>query len=76
MRHVEAFYQRMVAEKRIDVFVKKQQNKSTKNGEDLQLIDLNNIRNKDVREVGAEWLSFQAICQLNIVPPWMERRSG
>ena len=68
LRHVEAFYQRMVAEKRIDVLVEKKQNKSAKNGKDLQLIDLNSIRNKDVREVGAEWLSFQAICQLQIAP--------
>jgi len=68
LRHVDEFYQRMVAEKRIDVFVEKKQNKSTKNGKDLQLIDLNSIRNKDVREVGAEWLSFQAISQLQIVP--------
>jgi len=58
----------MVAEKRIDVFVEKKGNKPTKNGKDLQLIDLNSIRNKDVREVGAEWLSFQAISQLQIVP--------
>lgn len=68
VRLVEEFYQRMVSEKRIDVFVEKKQNKSTKNGKDLQLIDLNSIRNKDVREIGAEWLSFQAICQLQIVP--------
>jgi hypothetical protein len=68
LRHVDEFYQRMVAEKRIDVFAEKKENKSTKNGKDLQLIDLNSIRNKDVREVGAEWLSFQAICQLQIVP--------
>jgi len=68
LRHVDEFYQRMVAEKRIDVFTEKKENKSTKNGKDLQLIDLNSIRNKDVREVGAEWLSFQAICQLQIVP--------
>lgn len=68
LRHVDEFYQRMVAEKRIDVFVQKKENKSTKNGKDLQLIDLNSIRNKDIREVGAEWLSYQAICQLQIVP--------
>lgn len=68
IRHVEEFYQRMVAEKRIDVFVQKKENKAGKNGKDLQLIDLNSIRNKDVREVGAEWLSFQAICQLQIAP--------
>jgi hypothetical protein len=68
LRHVDEFYNRMVTEKRIDVFVEKNEKKSTKNGKDLQLIDLNSIRNKDVREVGAEWLSFQAICQLQIAP--------
>jgi hypothetical protein len=68
VRHVDEFFNRMVAEKRIDVFVEKKEKKSTKNGKDLQLIDLNSIRNKDVREIGAEWLSFQAICQLQIAP--------
>ena len=51
--HVDEFFKRMVAEKRIDVFVEKKQKKASKNGKDLQLIDLNSIRNKDVREVGA-----------------------
>ena len=34
----------------------------------MQLIDLNSIRNKDVREVGAEWMSYQAMRQLQIAP--------
>ena len=53
IRHVEEFYQRMVAEKRIDVLVEKKDKKANSNGKDLQLIDLNSIRNKDVREIGA-----------------------
>ena len=61
IRYVEEFYQRMVAEKRVDVLVEKKDKKANRNGTDLQLIDLNSIRNKDVREVGAEWLSYQAI---------------
>ena len=65
MRYVDEFYNRMVAEKRIDVFVDK---KASKNGKDLQMIDLNSIRNKDVREIGAEWLSYQAMRQLQIAP--------
>jgi transposase len=65
IRYVDEFYQRMVAEKRIDVFAEK---KASKNGKDLQMIDLNSIRNKDVREIGAEWMSYQAICQLQIAP--------
>jgi hypothetical protein len=68
MRHVEEFYQRMVAEKRIDVFVEKKDKKASRNGKDMHLIDLNSIRNKDVREIGAEWLSFQAMRQLQIAP--------
>lgn len=65
IRYVDEFYNRMVAEKRIDVFAEK---KASKNGKDLQMIDLNSIRNKDVREIGAEWMSYQAMCQLQIAP--------
>lgn len=68
MRYVDEFYRRMVAEKRIDVFVQKSDKKVSKNGKDLQLIDLNSIRNKEVREIGAEWLSCQAMRQLQIAP--------
>lgn len=64
--YVDKFYNRMVAEKRIDVLVEKQEKKSSKNGKDLQTIDINSIRNKDVREVGAEWLCYQAMNQLKI----------
>ncbi|MDP2335669.1 MAG: IS1634 family transposase, partial [Bacteroidota bacterium] len=68
VRYADDFYQRMVAEKRIDVLVEKKDKKANSNGKDMQLIDLNSIRNKDVREVGAEWLSYQAMCQLQIAP--------
>ena len=68
MRYVDDFFRRMVAEKRIDVFVGKKDKKTNRNGKDLQMIDLNSIRNKDVREIGAEWLSYQAIRQLQIAP--------
>jgi hypothetical protein len=62
VQYVEDLYQKMVKEKRIDV----QENKETKykqKGKDIQAIDLNSITNKDVREVGAEWLSYQAMDQ-------------
>jgi hypothetical protein len=68
IRCVDDFFKRMVAEKRIDVLVEKKDNKASKNGKDLQMIDLNSIRNKDVREIGAEWLSYQAMRQLQIAP--------
>jgi hypothetical protein len=68
VRYVDEFYQRMVTEKRIDVLVEKKEKKASRSGKDLQMIDLNSIRNKDVREVGAEWLSYLAMCQLQIAP--------
>jgi len=68
IRYVDEFYNRMVAEKRIDVLLERQQKKAPKDGKDLQTIDINSIKNKDVREVGAEWLSYQAMSQLQIAP--------
>ena len=66
VRYVESFYNQMVADKRIDVCDSKIRQHEPKNGKDLQFIDINSIRNKDVREVGAEWMSFQAMQQLQI----------
>jgi len=71
--YVDKFYTRMVAEKRIDVLADNQQKKAQKSGKDLQTIDINSIRNKDVREIGAEWLSYQAMAQLQI-SSFLERR--
>lgn len=68
IQYVDQFYQRMVCEKRIDVYDEKQGKKKQSDGKDLQIIDINSIRNKDVREIGAEWLSYQAINQLQIAP--------
>ena len=65
-QYVEKFYNRMVAEKRIDVLVEKQAKKPSKSGKDLQTIDINSLRNKDVREVGAEWMCYQTMEQLRI----------
>jgi len=65
-QYVEKFYNRMVAEKRIDVLVEKQEKKPSKSGKDLQTIDINSIRNKDVREVGSEWMCYQAMEQLRV----------
>jgi len=61
--YVDKFYSGMVAEKRIDVLVEK---KPSKSGKDIQAIDVNSIRNKDIREIGAEWMSYQAARQLQI----------
>jgi len=72
IHYVDELYNRMVAEKRIDVLVEKQEKKTSQSGKDLQIIDINSIRNKDVREIGAEWLSYQAMNQLQIAP-FLER---
>ena len=63
-QYVEAYYARLVSEKRIDVAPTR--SKVSKSGKDWQTIDINSIKNKDAREVGAEWLCFQAIRQLGI----------
>lgn len=65
-QYVETYYNRLVAEKRIDVLPDKPKKKPYAKGKDLEIIDLNSIRNKDVREIGAEWLSYQATEQLQI----------
>ena len=66
MNYVELFYNRMLTEKRIDVSQKESDTKPRYNGRDYQRIDINSIRNKDVREIGAEWLCSQAISQLRV----------
>ena len=66
LNHVELFYNRMVAEKRIDVPQKQADNRPNPRGKDYHRIDVNSIRNKDVREIGSEWLCSQAISQLQI----------
>ncbi|MEI7597415.1 MAG: transposase, partial [Bacteroidota bacterium] len=47
--YVELLYNRLISEKRID---------STGKGKDYDIIDLNSIKNKQVREVGSEWMSL------------------
>lgn len=57
---IDRFYEQMIKEKRID---RPSVNKKSK---DWQTIDLNTLKNKDVREIGAEWMCYQAIKQLRI----------
>lgn len=68
LQYVDEFYNRMVSEKRIDVLLENQEKKLSKSAKDVQKIDINSIRNKDVREIGSEWLSYQALNQLKFVP--------
>jgi hypothetical protein len=57
---IEHIYQQMVREKKMDVSPK-----PTKDI-DLQTIDIDSLKNKDVRKASAEWLCYQAIRQLKI----------
>jgi len=65
-RYVDELYQRMISEKRIDALLENRDKKRIKEGKDLETIDLNSVKNKDVREIGAEWMSYQAAGQLRI----------
>ncbi len=66
IKYVEEFYNRMVAEKRIDVLVDKTDKNGHNSYKSSQMVDVNSIRHKEVREIGAEWLTSQAMEQLQI----------
>ncbi len=46
--------------------IKKHSYDTKRKGTDWQTIDINSVKNKDVKEIGAEWLCKQAFDQLNI----------
>jgi len=58
--YIDRFYRQMIKEKHIDVLPKHNKHR------DWQSIDMNSLRNKDIREVGAEWLCYQAMRQLKL----------
>jgi transposase len=58
--YIERFYQQLSKEKRIDAPLK------TNTAKNWQTIDINTIRNKDVREMGPEWLCYQSLKQLKM----------
>jgi hypothetical protein len=60
--HVEILYGRLLSEKKIDVNVTS--SRQTKGNR--QTIDMNSLRNRDVRETGSEWLCYQAIGQMKL----------
>jgi len=61
--YVEKFYKRLITERKID---KEKTSTKREKKQDIQEIDVNSIRNKDVREIGAEWMCSQAMSQLQI----------
>lgn len=58
-RYIDRFYYQMVSDKKIDPV-------AYKKIEANKLVDADTIKNKDVREVGAEWLSLQTLRQLKL----------
>jgi hypothetical protein len=58
-KYVEQLYLRLVKEKKIDTGTSDPK-------KDIDTVDLNTLKNKEIREVGAEWLSLQAVHQLGI----------
>jgi hypothetical protein len=57
--YIDKFFKQMIKEKRVDKTF------TGKSG-DWQTIDINTLKNKEIREVGSEWLCFQAAKQLGI----------
>jgi hypothetical protein len=64
---VSKLYARLLSERKIDVpVVECCSNKSESFVRDWQTIDLNSMRHRDIREVGSEWLCYQALDQLGM----------
>ena len=63
---VDRLYSRLVTEKKIDVPELPSARKYSSSGGDWHTIDLNSLRHKDVREVGGEWLCYQALKELGL----------
>jgi len=66
MHYVELFYNQMLEQGHIDTGVEKTEKKNKKSDKDYQTIDLNSLKNKDIREIGAEWMCYQALQQLQL----------
>jgi len=65
-KYVDTLYARLIHEKKIDVPVLHAAVKERLPDKDRQTIDMNSLRNKDIREMGGEWLCYQALEQLGV----------
>ena len=61
--YTDLFWSRLVSEKRLDIVHDIHHKESTK---DWQKIDMQSIKNKDVRELGAEWMCLQTLEKLGV----------
>ncbi len=57
---------RKIVQKISDIGYKKAEPEIKEQKNDYQIVDLNSIRNEDIREVGSEWLCKQAIEELGL----------
>jgi transposase len=62
-RYVDNLYTRLVEEKRIDRVLDARKRMEA---HDWQRVDMNSIENRDVRELGAEWMCLQTLRRLQI----------
>jgi hypothetical protein len=61
--YIDSLWSRLVSEKKLDIVCDIQK----KTAEiDWQQVDMNSIKNEDVREAGTEWLCLQTLRKLNI----------
>jgi hypothetical protein len=72
LKYTEALWQRMVVEKRLDLPEESPEKRQ-------RLVDIDTIKHKDVREVGTEWMAYQALEQLKVADflkgaGWKERQ--
>jgi len=61
--YVDHLYKRLINEKRIDRIFESRKRMADC---DWQRIDMNSVKNRDVRELGGEWLCLQTVKQLGI----------
>ena len=62
-RYIGSIWERLVSEKKLDIVRDIHFKESSK---DWQKIDMQSINNKDVRELGAEWISLQTLRRLGV----------
>ncbi len=62
-QYIDHYWDRLVSEKKLDVIHEVHRKGSKK---DWQTIDMDSLKNKDVRELGAEWMSLQTVYRLGL----------
>lgn len=61
--YIDSLWSRLVSEKKLDLVCDIQKKAAER---DWQQVDMNSVKNEDVREAGSEWLCLQTLRKLNI----------